>query len=272
MDWIKRLHLLNLDIVLGVIIGHIMFAKLPNRYGEINIPTLIVLGAVTWIIYIVDRYLDNHKPLENQTVRHEFHAKHQNPLSFLVGFLFILSLGFLYFLPSKVLYLGLVTVVLLVIYFFIFLYFKINSIKEPITAIFYTVAVAGTALIQHEEIRRNDWLLVLNFGLIVFQNLLLFSLFEIYGDKTKQNLVSKIGLRTTHGFIILITVFVLISEFLFFKNINFYQALCFGCQVLMTSYLLIISLLPKVFLPNERFRWLADGVFFVPIFVWELHL
>jgi hypothetical protein len=261
------LHLLNLDVVLGAIIGYIFFAKLPNRYGEINIPTMIVLGACTWIIYIIDRLLDNLKPIENQTVRHHFHAKYQKQLLILVGFLLIISIVFLFYLPTEVFYLGLKMAIPLVIYFFLFLYFKINFIKEPITAIFYTIAVAGTALITHEDLRRNDLLLMLNYGLIAFQNLLLFSLFETYSDKARQNLVSKIGTKFTLFLIILITIFIFSSEFFFFKNINLYQSICFFIEVFMTFVLLIISLLPKIFLQNETYRWLADGVFFIPILV-----
>lgn len=263
---LKILHLLNLDVVAGAVIGHIMFAKLPNRFGEINLPTVIVLAACTWVIYIVDRFLDNIKIADNQTVRHYFHAKYQKQLGVFVLFLLLICVVFLFFLPQKVFYLGFCLLLPLVIYFFCFFYFKIDFIKELATAIFYTIAVAGTALINHSEIRHNDYLLALNLGLIAFQNLLLFSLFENYTDKSKQNIVSKIGSKWTFSLIAFITIFVVLSEPIFFKNINHYQSLCYICQVFMTLILLIISLLPKVFLPNENYRWLADLVFLLPLF------
>jgi hypothetical protein len=264
---LKLLHLLNLDVVAGAVIGHIMFAKLPNRYGEINLPTVVVLGACTWIIYIIDRFLDNLKPTDNQTIRHSFHAKYRKQLGVLVLCLVLLCIGLLFFLPKSVFYLGFWMLIPLLAYFFWFFYFKIDFVKEFATAIFYTIAIAGTALINHNEIRQNDYLLALNLGLIAFQNLLLFSLFENYNTPSKQNIVTKFGSKWTLFLMLSITIFIILSEPLFFKNINYYQSICYICQILMTIILLIISFLPKVFLPNENYRWLADLVFLLPFLI-----
>lgn len=266
--WIlKRLHLLSFDVVLGAVIGNIMFWKLSDGNGKIDAITPIILGFCTWIIYIIDRILDNLKPLSKQTVRHLFHEKYKNQLQFFVFFLFIISVVLLFFLPLKTIQFGLFLFIPLIIYFLAFFKFKINYIKEPFTAFFYTAAVSGTALVNQSNQNLINY--VLAFGLfgVAFQNLLIFSLFEIYEDKARDNLVSKIGKKPTIFAIVLLFLLIINSFAFSCSSATHYQFKCLICISLMSVVLLLITFFSQYFLKNDRYRWVGDAVFFIPVFI-----
>lgn len=266
--WIlKKLHLLSFDVVLGAIIGNIMFWKLPDGNGEIDAITPIVLAACTWIIYIIDRILDNLKPLSNQTVRHAFHEKYKKQLLVFVSFLALTSITLLYFLPTQTIRLGFFLAIPLVIYFFLFFKFKINYIKEPFTAFFYTAAVSGTALVNQSNQNLINYVLALGLFCVAFQNLLIFSLFEIYEDKGRENLASKIGRKPTIVAIILLFLLIINSFVVLYSSSTAYQAKCLICIGSMSVVLLLITFFPEYFLKNDRYRWVGDVVFFIPIFI-----
>lgn len=268
VSWIlKKLHLLSFDVVLGAVIGNIMFWKLPDGNGEIDAIMPIVLGACTWIIYIIDRILDNLKPLSKQTVRHAFHEKYKNQLQVFVLFLALASIILLYYLPTKTIRFGLFLTIPLVFYFFLFFKFKINYIKEPFTAFFYTAAVSGTALVHQSNQTPINYVLALGLFCVAFQNLLIFSLFEIYEDKGRENLVSKIGKKPTIVAIVLLFLLIINTFAALYSSSTAYQAKCLICIGSMSVILLLITLFPQHFLKNDRYRWVGDAVFFIPIFI-----
>ncbi len=264
---IKKLHLLSFDVVLGAIVGNMMFWKLPDGNGKIDTMTPIVLGSCTWIIYILDRILDNLKPLSKQTVRHLFHEKYKNQLQVFVLLLFIISVTLLFYLSTKTIQFGLFLFIPLIIYFFAFFKFKINYIKEPFTAFFYTAAVSGTALVNQSNQNLINHVLALGLFCVAFQNLLIFSLFEIYDDKARDNLVSKIGKKPTIIAIVLLFLLIINSFALSYSSTTHYQVKCQICIVLMSTVLLLITFFPRYFLKNDRYRWVGDAVFFIPIFI-----
>ena len=60
-SFLKTLHYLSLDVVVGAVASSWMFWKIPDGNGEVNLPSILILGICTWIIYIFDRLLDNLK-------------------------------------------------------------------------------------------------------------------------------------------------------------------------------------------------------------------
>lgn len=89
---LTALHLLDLDIVLGVIAG----GALARRAGHTDLPDVwfMVVPAVTWAIYVVDRLLDVwRRHGQPSTIRHAFHQRHRNALTAAVSAVLI-AIGF----------------------------------------------------------------------------------------------------------------------------------------------------------------------------------
>lgn len=141
---------------------------------------------------------------------------------------------------------------------------KAQWVKEPTTAICYTLAVVGTALVSKSSINLSAWILGILFFLVALQNLLIFSHFEYLQSTDNENLVRTIGVNTSkrliHG-ITFVNVFIVV---LFFVNGTEYVNYFAGIELLMTIGLSFLITVPQWALKSNRYRWLGDGVFLLP--------
>ncbi len=262
-------NLISLNVVLGAVISSLMFWKLPDGNGELDVASVILLGLCTWIIYILDRILDLRVYPESSTKRHIFHAEHQYNLSVLLVVLFIISSVLCFFIPRPIFNYGLVLTVILAVYFLILNKVlktsKMQWIKEPTTAICYCLAVIGIAFVHHSSINSSGWILAFMFFLIVSQNLILFSYFEKFSKSSQLNSVTLFGeknaLRVIRvlGFIVLF-----LSIFLFSSGWDYVNKV----GLIMAIMSQVLSFLPArvtYFVQNDRYRWLGDGVLILPV-------
>lgn len=97
--FLKTLHYLSLDVVLGAVASSWMFWKIPDGNGVVNLPSILILGICTWIIYILDRLLDNLKS-EPEDARHQFHFQHQYYLQVGIIILFFIAAILAFFCPK----------------------------------------------------------------------------------------------------------------------------------------------------------------------------
>jgi hypothetical protein len=267
---LKIAHLLSLDVVLGAICCNIMFWKLSVSDAQIPIPTVSILGFSVWIVYILDRILDNQKPENSSTERHSFHQKYANYLWIMIGIFSVICFLLLFYLPLNIILFGFLILSLTTTYLFIISKIQdrnsLQILKEPITAIVYTSGVFGTTILQDFS--------VINLGIgfifliIVFQNLLLFSLSEIKQNPSIYNLASCWGISFSNKSTFFLSVTVLILGLFFFNlSSNQYQSKVIICEILMSLTLLIINQLDHFFLINERYRWVGDGIFLLPLLI-----
>lgn len=274
IKFLKILHLLSFDVVLGAVICNIMFWKL-NKTPPVNLFTVVViLGFSVWIIYILDRLLDNNKIDLTPTERHIFHQQNAKVLWYFIGLLTLICAVLVVYLPKNIIIFGITILSITGIYLLIIS--KISSknnfqhYKEPITAFVYMSGVFGTTVLS------NLHLFSLRIGfvflLIVFQNLLLFSLLEFKKNSTVINLASYIGMKKSSLFIILLACvvsgfgFISIfnsSAFIYFK----YERNVFLIEILMSLILLMINQFDSFFLTNDRYRWVGDGIFLLPLLI-----
>lgn len=173
-----------------------------------------------------------------------------------------------FILPQKILVYGLLLTVGVAFYFWILNKFFRNNkaqwVKEPTTAICYTLAVVGTALVTKSSVNMSGWIVTGVFFLIALQNLLIFSLFELTHSAESQNFVQMIGVRASKRIIHLITIFIIIIILTFFINGREYINYFAGIELLMTLGLSFLIAIPKWAAENDRYRWLGDGVFLLP--------
>ncbi|WP_131458204.1 hypothetical protein [Jiulongibacter sediminis] len=264
----KFLHLLSLDVVLGAMLTSVMFWRLPDGSGPIEMSAVILLGISTWVIYILDRLLDLRIYPENLSERHRFHADHQYNLSILLVVLSVIGLVFCFLIPLKVLTFGACISLTLVVYFYVlnkvFNGNKLIWMKEPVTAVTYTLAVVGIAFVNQSSVNLSGWILAIFLFLIASQNLLLFSYFEDLNEPAVKNTVSYFGQSTSKKIITGIAALIMfLTIFLFSGGWEYINKVA----LLMMAMSLILSLMPafeNFFLKNDRYRWIGDGVFLLP--------
>ena len=168
---------------MGAIFTSIMFWRLPDGSGRIDMASILLLGISTWVIYIIDRILDLKVYPKDFSERHAFHAKNQYNLSILLIVLIITGAILSFIIPFPVLQYGAGLSMFLLAYFITLNKFlknkKLQWLKEPITAICFTLAVVGIAFVYQSSITLSGWILAFLVFLVASQNLLVFSYFEI---------------------------------------------------------------------------------------------
>ena len=270
IKFFKILHLLSFEVVLGAVVCNIMFWKLnkiPPKHFSIIV---IVLGFSVWIIYVLDRLLDNQKLDFTPTERHIFHRQNAQILWYFIGFLTFLCTILIFYLPYNILIFGIIISSLTGIYLFIIS--KISSknnfqhYKEPITAFVYVSAVFGTTILHNPQ--NYSLLIGFIFLLIVFQNLLLFSLSEFKRNINSINLAQHFGVKKSNLIIVAITFMIIIlGVYLIYFSTSKYENKVVFLEIIMSTILLIINHFDNFFLVNDRYRWVGDGIFLLPLLI-----
>ena len=264
-SFLKTLHYLSLDVVLGAVASNWMFWKIPNENGAVNLPSILVLGICTWIIYILDRLLDNIKA-EPKDTRHQFHLQHQYYLQLCIIILFFIAAILAFFLPRTVIYFGIALSVLILIYFYI-LQKKSKSanyqhFKEIFTSAIYSICVVGSAFSAKSNLDWQAYLAGFVFFLLVLQSILTFSFYESQAYPKTKNLAKKLG-KTNCTFLILGVL--LLSIISIFSNDNLYLQKVFFIEALMAFYSVLIYFFQAKLAKNENYRWLGEMVFWMPL-------
>ncbi len=264
---LQRIHWLNLDVVAGAVLSAAAGSKLPDGKGEINYWALASLGLTTWFVYTLDRLLDiRRKPVPN-TPRHQFHLQHAAVLWKAALAAGILAAVITPFLPLSLIRWGLILTGVIALYLFMVNRLGLKSkwyfLKEPITALVYTGGIWGVAFANQPDVSWQDKSLAAIFGLIAFQNLLLFSWMETQeGKLSSPNFASifREGLPNTVNILILAAILAL------FLSINLTEILPYQRRFAFTEMLMSLTLLKirydaDFFLKNQRYRWIGDGIF-----------
>lgn len=264
-SFLKTLHYLSLDVVVGAVASSWIFWKIPDGNGAVNLPSILILGICTWIIYILDRLLDNLKS-EPEDTRHKFHYQHQYYLQVGIIILFFIAAILAFFLPRNVIYFGIAFSALILIYFYI-LQKKSKSanyqyFKEIFTSAIYSICVVGSAFSTKPNLNWQAYLAGFIFFLLVHQSILIFSFYESQAYPETKNLAKKLGKTNCTYLILGVLTLSLISIFLtdnlFLKKVFFVETLMAFCSVL-------IYFSQAKLAKNERYRWLGEIVFWLPL-------
>lgn len=264
-SFLKILHYLSLDVVLGAVASSWMFWKIPNGNGVVNLPSILILGICTWIIYILDRLLDNLK-FEPEDARHQFHFQHQYYLQVGIIILFFIAAILAFLLPHNVVYFGIVLSVLILVYFYI-LQKKSKSanyqyFKEIFTSAIYSLCVVGSTFSTKPNLDWQAYLAGFNFFLLVHQSILIFSFYESQAYPATKNLAKKLGKTNCTYLILGVLALSIISIFftdnLFLQRVFLIESLMAFCSVLIYFFEAKLA-------KNESYRWLGEMVFWLPL-------
>lgn len=268
--FLQQAHWLSLDVMLGAIVCNLVFWQLPNGEGNSEMIASIVLGVAVFVIYSADRLFDLRNLAISNTQRHSFHNKHKKVLWEIIIILTIFSAIFAFTLPTKVLSVGLTLAVVVLIYLLAVNKLPNNTFlqiaKEPLTAIIYTIGIVGTVFVTKSTITWQEWAVAAIFFAIVFQNLLLFSVYESIALPQSKNLANFFGKKTS--LTINTTLFlsiVIFGSVTFSQNHQIYLARVLLVEMVMSAILWLLNDFVKFFIQHERYRWLGDGVFILMI-------
>lgn len=295
LSYLRTAYYLNFLVVVGAVLSNRMVARLSD-VEPIHWATPVALALVVFIIYTVDRLLDVRKDKadassQSLTNRHQFHRRHAALLWRVVVVAAVVTLGLTFFLPGSVVKFGIALGGICAAY--VGGVFRLPArhpallLKEPLVAMLYTVGIWGSVWVQRPAVSRIEVTTCLMFAGIAFQNLLLFSVMERYetgssvvhgsrnaGPPTGHpgqsvfSLASAWGQERCNLVGRWLTIGVVLAGFLlcFLTSDRFAQRSAL-MLALMSLMLYSIQRYPVYFLKNERYRWLGDGVFWMPALV-----
>lgn len=257
------INILSLDIVAGAVVSALFFAKVFQVH--IRIYGLLALGLTVWIIYTID-HLRDAKKIEHQasTQRHRFHQQYFYVMIGFLGLAILLDILIIFFIRQQVFKWG------LVLGFIVGLYLiaqrSLRFLKEIFIASLYTCGVLLLSIsTTRMQLNSMHYLLIAQFALVAWINLLMFSWFDQeYDRQDKQNsFVTILGKRTTRIFL---HSFCGLNFLLAFIQISLYGVTPSVFILLsMNTTLLLIFLFRTVFAKNDLYRLVGDAVFLFPI-------
>ena len=259
----RIINILSLDIAAGAMICASFFARIAKV--AILPQGLIALGLTVWIIYTADHLLDANKLKQDaSTERHRFHQRHFKLLFLLLFVAVIIDATQIYFIRSMVFLAGLGLSFLVVIYFLV--QQKIGFLKEFLGAILYTGGVVLIPLSIKSQVSIPFILLILQFGMTAWINLLLFSLIDQPKDEKDlhRSFATTFGLRATQNillFLFVATVVLTLAQLTLFS----FDAVATLTLSIMTMLLVLIFLRREYFEKNDRYRLLGDAIFLLPL-------
>src|SRR6187402_2338057 len=255
MRFYRILNILSVDVALGSVCSAIFFAHI--LHADITPYSLVSLGLSVWIIYTVDHLLDAKKISTLATTnRHRFHQQHFKSLSIFVLIVACINTVLLFFIRRPALITGIVLVILVILYLLI--QHSLKFLKEMFVAIVYTAGVLLPAMTNTEIVWRDwNWIVIVQFFLIAFLNLIIFSWFDYENDvhDKRVSFVTIFGKETSRVFIyflfglsmtLWIVTFSFQIETILFLGMN-------GLLFIMVRRNLYFSL-------HDRYRILGDAV------------
>lgn len=259
--------------MLGAVLSNRMAARLSD-VEPVHWATPIVLALVVFIIYTVDRLLDIRKPGQPMTARHQFHCLHAPLLWRVVAGVAALALLLTFFLPRPVITFGIGLGAVCVAY--VGAVFRLPArhptllLKEPLVAVLYAIGIWGSVWVQRPAVSGVEITEFLMFVGIAFQNLILFDVMETR-ERSNQ---PEFSLATAWGpercdTILRGLTFAIVATGLalcFITDDRFAQRSALMLAI-MSLVLYAIQRYPAYFIQHERYRWLGDGVFWLPALV-----
>jgi hypothetical protein len=271
--FLRRAHWLSLDVVLGAMLMHAAAYRLPDRRGQSSWASTLLVGMAVFVIYTLDRFLDNRKTQTPATARHRFYDQQRDFLLKVVIGLAVVGFVLLFWLPFKVIVFGLIISLLAGLYLWVIFRSDAQHTaqlwKEPIVAIIYTLGVWMPSILVAEPVTWESYALMFLFGLVAFQNLLLFSWMESFDLDEGYSLAIAWGTEAVAKIISILAVVVSVAGIVMAVSTTHHYASRTVLTLAMMSFLtyLVKHQAPQL-LPQERYRWLGDGVFLLAVWLW----
>lgn len=273
--FLQRAHWLSLDVVLGAMLVHTAANHLPDGHTPASWVSTTLVGIAVFVIYTIDRFLDNRKASRPNTPRHRFYHQHRELLLKIVIGLSLLGIALVFWLPLNVIVLGGVLALFSSVYLYVVYqsdtHHSAQLWKEPFVALIYTCGLWLPSCLTSTPTIWEHYALLILFGLVAFQNLLLFSWFESFDLDEGYSLAIAWGTETVGKVLGVLTVLVGVGGVVVAIGTSHHYASRFALTIAMMSGL---TFLLKIYAPyltaKERYRWLGDGVFLLAVWLFNV--
>jgi hypothetical protein len=269
---------LSLPVVLGAVFSNRMAIRLSD-VDPVHWATTPLLAIAVWIVYTTDRLMDVRKNPRLGTSRHRFHAQNAELLWGTVGGLAAIGAILTFFLPGNVIRFGAGLGILCGLYVLAVSQLPERhpalAIKEPLVAVLFAVGIWGPVWVQRAELGWPFKAQAAIFVGIAFQNMLLFSAYEQQspGYRPAVSLATLWGQRSCDVLLRGLTLLLVGGALAvcFFADdsgggARFSQRASLMLAI-MSLTLYAIQRYPAYFLKNNRYRFYADAVFWLPALV-----
>lgn len=258
----QYLNAVSIDIVAGAIAGALFFGKIFQV--QIKSIGLVALGLTVWVIYTVDHLRDARRiPHPATTLRHRFHQENFRLLTYLLCAAFIVDAVAIFFIRKQVFEWGLLLTGAVILY--LLFHRSLRFLKELFVASLYTAGVVLLSVsVTPLNLRTTQYLLILQFAIAAWTNLVLFSWFDrTFDQRNDQNsFVTILGGKAAQIFLYCIFgVSLLLSV----------GQLLLGTPVvpvlilfMMNATLFVIFMFREPLEADEKYRLIGDAVFLFP--------
>lgn len=269
----KYIQYLSLDVVLGALLSSLFIAQLTSV--TLTNPMLIGLGIAIWLIYTTDHLIDA-KSIAGGA-NNPRHAFHQQYFKLIIAFgilAFLIGLWNISFLPMETIKFGGILIFCVGVYFVTIRLADRKSMwhKELSAAMIYSFGIFAGPLSLTLDIAYSTIFLFVQFSIIVILNLLIFPIYEVDSD-IKDNMkslaisVGVVRLKKVINFLFVIVILLTVIGMLELQMLSNGPNWFFGQLIflLMITVLLSLMIWPSFFKKHNYYRWLGDGVFYLPV-------
>ena len=255
---------LSLDITAGAIISCLFIGSV---FGvNIDIHMLIGLGIAIWLIYTFDHLRDaNRATSRPANPRHAFHYDYKRQLIVTAGVVFLAGIVNAFYLPFKTIQLGVMLALASGCYFLYIHKSRKQSSKELFAALVYTAGVFTAPFSLLEEGSWTYWIIMIQFFLMAYGNLLIIPLYELEIDKddNASSLVMNLGLKKTELIIRVVMGLGILIIILMLGILQTEERTQFVFMAMGLSLMIIMTKHP-IFKGGMVYRIICDGIFFLP--------
>jgi len=272
-SFIKKLHILSFDVLIGAIAsGAFAVEVLKVRPG---FAWWIVLPVSVWIVYSLDHIIDAvRRKAIDLSIRQLFFKKHSKWLWIILLLLAIVN-GFLvlYSLETAIVKFGLVIGFVTSVYFLLLILFGEKKSmflqKELYVAAIYTAGIwVGPMALVKFQLNHDHLILLINFLLLVFSDILILNFYEAESDKKNNphSFILKYGKRFSYYFIWTLIIVVFSSsllEVILVQEVKL--SIAFKLLMFMSIVLLILFNYRDKFRQWPYYRLIGEVVFWLPV-------
>jgi 4-hydroxybenzoate polyprenyltransferase len=258
----RLFNLLSLDVVIGAIVCALFFARVFQV--EVRLYGLIALGITVWLIYTVDHLRDArniHGPAS--TERHRFHQLHYRQLIAVAAVALIVDIIMILFIRQQVLEWGIA--LSLIVFAYLIVQSYLMFLKEMFIAVLYTCGVLLLSVpVSTVQLDTSHYLLIAQFALTAFTNLIMFSWFDRDLDQQDKShsFVTISGEKITRNVIWFLMCLLFALLLLQLIDGLSFPSLIIG---IMDVILMAIFIFRRTLARDDHYRLFGDAVFFLPV-------
>jgi len=264
MFLLRAINNYSIDVALGAMVSTWYFGYVLN--AQLSLWTVLTLGLTVWGIYTFDHLIDARSLVPDKvSKRHLLHRKYKYRLSvILIAVLVCLSL-LIFLIPAKTVVWGVSLLGGVFVYFVAMslLKLKFGYYKEVLIAVIYTLGVLVGPASLAIGINGVHVLIIISFALLAFLNLIVFSWYDRFIDKTQQfaSIVNSIG--ESKSLLLLKAGFLVVFGLCGSIYLSGYSEHAFVLALMATLLGLTIVKRAK-FQENQVYRIIGDSIFLLP--------